>query len=380
MSILTAWLDISDMRLVCHFWRSACICTLFAIFSCASYSQEQETFRIGVALCQSGNCADWGTAALKGARLAQEQLNAAGGILARRIDFTVEDTAESISGARAVSAFQSLLARNVRFFIGPSWSPAASSLIPIVARRTDIIVITPSASARDFSRSARHVFNMRPPEELATRALAQHAIGQGKKRAAIFSSQQAAESTQGRIFEDEFKRLGGEITVRIEAIPTQSDLKAEALQIQRTAPDAIFLMNYNQMESGIKELNNLGYNGMRLAISLDEARVISARGLLEGMIVGRAAQPTDEFRSTFTNRFGEPPGLSAEGGYDAVLSLSQAVKQAGSFDSKAVQDTLQRGLYSGAIGAFHFDKNREVVQPPELLLVRAGRLELLSKR
>jgi branched-chain amino acid transport system substrate-binding protein len=228
-------------------------------------------------LCQTGNCADWGSAALKGAQLAKEQLNAVGGVLSKRIDFVVEDSAESISGARAVSAFQSLLAKNLRSYIGPSWSPAALAIAPIVAPRTNILLITPSASAREFSRSALHLFNIRPPEELTTRSLARYPFNQGKKRAAIFSSQQAAESTQGRIFEDEFKKLGGEITIRIEAMPTQNELKGEALKIIQTEPDAIFLMNYNQMEVGIKDLNTLGFKGMRLAISLDDARVAKIR-------------------------------------------------------------------------------------------------------
>jgi branched-chain amino acid transport system substrate-binding protein len=344
------------------------------------HAQQSDTFQIGVMLCQTGNCADWGSAALKGAQLAKEQLNASGGVLSKRIDFVVEDSAESVSGARAVTAFQSLLAKNLQFYIGPSWSPAALAIAPIAAKRTNILVVTPSASAREFSRSASHLFNMRPPEELATRSLARYAFNQGKKRAAIFSSQQAAESVQGRIFEDEFKKLGGEITIRIEAIPTQSELKGEALKIVQTAPDAIFLMNYNQMDVGIKELSTLGYKGMRLAISLDDARVASARALFEGMIIGRAAEPTQEFQSTFAKRFGEQPGLSAEGGYDAVITLAQAIRDVGSFDVQQVRDKLQHGNFSGAIGNFTFDGNREIAQAPVLFVVRDGELELLSKQ
>ncbi len=356
--------------------------SLFIALACStSYAEKRDTLKIGVLLCQTGNCADWGSSALKGAQLATEQINADGGILSKKIELIVEDSADSISGARSVSAFQSLLAKNLNYYIGPSWSPAALAIAPIAAKRTDLILITPSASAREFSRSAPHIFNLRPPEELATRSLARYAYNQGKRRAAIFSSQQPAESAQGRIFEDEFKKLGGGVTIRIEAIPTQTELKTEALKITSTLPDVIFLMNYNQIETGIKDLNNLGYKGMRMAISLDDARIAAAQGLFEGLVIGRAAEPTEEFRNTFKKRFGEGSGLSAESGYDAVMSLAQAINETGNAETiTKVRDNLQHGKYSGAIGSFTFDDSREVVQAPVLFVVKSGKLVLDSER
>src|SRR5262245_7502563 len=125
----------------------------FVVLLCASsFAEQEDNLKIGVMLCQTGNCADWGSAALKGAQLAREQVNAAGGVLSKQIEFIVEDSAESISGARAVTAFQSLLSKDLHFYIAPSWSPAALAIAPIAAKRTDVIVITPSASAREFSR------------------------------------------------------------------------------------------------------------------------------------------------------------------------------------------------------------------------------------
>ena len=124
-------------------------------------------------LCQTGNCSDWGRSALKGARLAVENINAeGGGVLARKINLVIEDTDESISGAKAVTAFHSLRRKNLQFIIGPSWSPGALAILPLVSKLQDTIVITPSASAKEFSRAFPFIFNMRPPEDVATKALA----------------------------------------------------------------------------------------------------------------------------------------------------------------------------------------------------------------
>lgn len=340
---------------------------------------SEDSFKVGALLCQTGNCADWGTAALRGALLAKEELNSSGGVLSKKIELVVEDTAESISGARAVTAYQSLIARKLHYIIGPSWSPGALAIAPIAANHGDVLLITPSASAREFSRAADNIFSVRPVEDASTRALAKYAFRQGKRKAAIFSSQQPAESTQGRIFEDEFIKLGGSITVRLESDPSLHDLKTEALKIVASKPDIVFLMNYNQLETGARALKMLGYSGMRMAISLNDARIADAGSLLDGLYVGRAAEPSDAFKAAFLKRFGEAAGLSAEGGYDALKIIAKAIEEANTFDVSEVKQKLRSGNYAGAIGAFSFTDNREVVQDPVIRVAKAGKLVALDE-
>jgi hypothetical protein len=55
----------------------------------------------------------------------------------------------------------------------------------------------------------------------------------------------------------------------------------------------------------------------------------------------------------------------------------RAIREAGDFDVQRVRDKLQHGKFSGAIGDFAFDGNREVVQTPVLFVVRDGKLNAL---
>jgi branched-chain amino acid transport system substrate-binding protein len=352
------------------------ICGIGLLRECSAVPNEE--LPIGVMLCQSGNCADWGSSALKGSRMAVEEINASGGVLNKQLKLIVEDTEESISGAKAVTAFHNLLRQKVQFIIGPSWAPGALAIAPLATKVKDLIVITPSASSMEFSRSSDFLFNMRPPEEYATKALAKYSFDKGNRRAAIFSSQQPAESTQGKIFEEEFLRLGGVVTIRIEAIPTQMDLRTEALKIIKTKPDVVFFINYNQIDIGLKELSKLGFKGIKLGESLDDLRVASSGGLMEGLIVSKTSEPTNEFKEEFQQRYGEAPGLSAEGGYDAVFSLAQSIRQTGELNIPEIRNKLQAGTYSGAIGKFTFNDFREVLKSPILFKVTNGKLHLLD--
>ena len=133
-------------------------------------------------------------------------------------------------------------------------------------------------------------------------------------------------------------------------------------------------MNYSQLETGARALRTLGYTGMRMAISLDDARIADAGGILEGLYVGRAAEPSPEFKQAFQRRFGEAPGLSAEGGYDALKIMARAIEEAKTFDAAKVKQQLSKGRNFGAIGAFTFNENREVIRDPVIQIVRHGKL------
>ena len=351
---------------------------LVLAFSPLAALSQETSLNVGLMLCQTGNCADWGSSALRGAKLAAEEVNSQGGVLSKKVNLMVEDTAESISGARAVTAFQRLLSQKIHFLIGPTWAPGALAIAPLAAKRSDILLITPSASAPDFSRTADYIFNMRPPEEAGARALAELAFQQGKKRAAIFGSQQAAESRLGRVFEEEFLKLGGVVTVRLEPDPSIADLRTEALKVVSTKPEVVFLINYNQMESGTRALETLGYKGMRMMLDLDEARIASLGALLNGVIVTRAAEPTEQFRETFRKRYGEYPGLSAENGYDAMHAMAQSIEEAKTFEIAVVKQKLAKGKFVGAIGTYEFNESREIAQAPVIRVVRDGKLVALE--
>ena len=342
----------------------------FILFAFSSARAETLTFEVGAMLCLSGNCADWGNAALKGARLAAEEINKSGGVLGRTISLRVEDTQESISGATAVKAYQKLKSDpNIKYFIGPSWSPGALSIAPIAAKQAGILVITPSASAVEFNRASDHIFNGRLNEELLTRALARYSFAQGWKKAAIFSSQQAAENTQGRIFEDEFQKSGGSVTARLEPPPTLTNLQTEALKIISGSPDVVFLANYNQIDVGSRALSVLKFRGAKLAISLDEQRVKEAKGALENVVVAKGSEPSSSFKEKFVARYNEPPGLSADNGYDSMKMLALAITEAKSFDPEVVKVNLKNIRYTGTVGPITFNDERGIIQNPVLYRV-----------
>lgn len=336
---------------------------------------DNDSLDIGALLCLTGNCADWGSAALKGAELAAKEINSGGGVLGRRLKLQAEDTRESISGAQAVSAFQKFTAlEKFHFIIGPSWSPGALAIAPLAAQKKDLLMLTPSASAQEFNRAGINLFNMRPVESVVTENLARFAIHKGWKRAAVLASSQPAEMAQAQIFRESFVREGRSIVRYIETNPELSDVRTEVLQIVASKPEVVFLIAYNQMTNAANNFRTLGFTGQILTISIDQARVDSSLGALENIVVAKAPPPTPEFSSRFQREYGEPPGLSAENGYDAVLALAKAIIITGSYNPPVVAKALASLHFSGAAGEVAFNADRGVVQIPLLYRVTAGKL------
>ncbi len=74
-----------------HLYSFVIACNIFFVPTVAvsNTPAPSEPLDVGALLCLTGNCSDWGTAALKGAQLAAKEINAGGGVLGRQINLIV---------------------------------------------------------------------------------------------------------------------------------------------------------------------------------------------------------------------------------------------------------------------------------------------------
>ena len=354
-----------------------------AIAACCPFgivSVSAESIAVGVVACLSGGCAEWGVATKNGLELAQAEINSAGGVKGKQVDLQFEDTNEATSAAQAVTAFRKLRSsKDIHFFIGPSWTPAGLALAPIVGKMADVVMISPSLGVAEFNEAAPNLFNTMMHSETGTRSLARLARQRGWKRAGIFSSQQPWENLQGKVFRDEFTRLGGEVSALLEPEPNIKDLRTESLRIISSKPDGVFLANMNQEGIAARQLRGLGFKGALYAALLDQTRIDEAGGALEGAISAQSPAARVEFVSKYNARFGMKPTASADTAYDALIALGKAIEAAGSPDPLAVRDALLHVQFEGASGVVKFDDKGGVVRDPSFVVVSANTITPLRE-
>jgi len=336
-----------------------------------SATAHEPHLTIGVLTCLTSECSDWGTNSLRGIELAVEEVNSAGGVLGRELRIAVEDTAEAVGGTNTVSAFRKLSqSKDIKLYIGPTWTPGGLALAPIVSAMEDIIMISPSVGVPDFHRTGINLFNTWPADEAATRAVADFAIKRGWQKGAVFSSQQPWSKTQGDVFASEFTKQNGLITSKQEPLPSELDLRVEAQRIRNSAPDFVFFSNLNQMGLAARQLRQQGYKGPILTALIDDVQLEIADGALDNAVFARYARPEEAFVERYRRRFGSTPQPPADSAYDALHLYVRAIEESQSIDVNQILPAMLRSSHHGASGPITFDEMGGIRKSPVLYVVR----------
>ena len=339
---------------------------------------DQSEFKIGLPVCLTGPCAADGQGAIEGAQLAADEINGHGGVLGRRIKLVPEDSADSVSGAKAVLAFEHLrLDPEIRYLIGPSWTPGGLALAPVISKLPEYVITSPSLGVRSFHEAGKNIFNTRGVDETPTRMAARAAYESGWRKAAIFSSQQPWELLQGEYFEDEFTKLGGKIVAKVEPVPSATSITTEALKIAASKPDGVFFSNVVQLAVAAKELRKIRFNAPKFAAFLDSTRLAEADGALEGVNYYSFAVPTPAFAAKYEARFHRKPEIPAAAAYDAVFAYAKGIESAKTFDPPVVEEQIVKLDFEGASGRVRFDPEGCVQKDINLWRVENGEFKKL---
>ncbi len=334
---------------------------------------ESNRLTIGALLCLTGDCAEWGNNSLMGMQLAADEINAGGGVLGHQIEIVAQDSKEASGGSNSVTAYRQLMLNtSINFVVGPTWTAGGLPLAPIAAKNMDSIIISPSLGVSQFNETAPNIFNIWPHDSKATTGLARFAHARGYKRVAILSGNDAWVTVQGDTFEKEFKRLGGEITIKVQVNPGTRDVRTEALKISRTTPDAVFYADTYNMASVARELKILQYAGAQLSILMDDTRLREAQGALERTFFAMYPEVSADFQRRFQMRYAMAPGIAADTGYDAVKLYAAAISKAKSFDARVVGPVLLDMKLEGASGEIKFDDFGGVERTPKFYQVNNG--------
>lgn len=347
--------------------------------SLTAHAEDDSEIRVGLLTSLSGNWSSLGDMTKKGAMLAAEQANSGSGVSGKKIKLVLQDTDESVSAAKVITAYRNLRYQGITLFIGPTGSPGGIAIAPI-ARQEPVIMISPSVGVRDFHEAGDNLFNSQGVWELASTKLAQFAIETGTQNIAVLASEQPFEMKQGDAFQNEFEKRGGKVVSRVNFIPDKTDLRPELISILAHKPAALFFANYNQMGLSARQLRELGFKGKQYATLIDDSRLTDAQGALEDTIFTRiSGSSSDLFTQQFKTKYGQEPSYPADFAYDAITALVTALETANSLDVKLIKNTLKDVSFDGASGKIRFDSSGCVIREPSAWRVVNGKFELVKR-
>lgn len=349
-----------------------------ALVASAGSAQAEDIVRIGHAAGTSGTAAHLGKDNENGARMAVDELNAKGVVIGGKkvkIVLQAEDDASDPKQGTAVA--QKLADAKVAGVIGHQVS---GTTIPAsrIYFNAGIPQISPSASNPQYTRQRfNSAFRNIANDEQQGAALARYALQNVKaKRIAVIDDRTA----YGKGLADEFvknvRRLGPAAGATI--VSTQytndkaTDFNAILTAVKATKPDLLFYGGMDAVAAPmLRQMKQLGFpikfmggDGMcsdsvpRLAgDGMNDDQVLCAEA---GGVAPEQEKALADFKAAYKKRYGIEVQTYAPQTYDAVMTMVDAMQQAGSADPVKYLPYLAKINHKGVTGNIAFDARGDI--------------------
>ena len=291
----------------------------------------------------TGSFASLGAPIVEGTKAAASVINAAGGILGKKLVIDPVDTKGD--PADAVTALNQEVALNTpAALIGPV-TLEIHGVQPIFDR-SQVPDGWQGGSAEYDTNKDSYLWRCSPSDSEEGVALAAYAIDKGYKRAAMLFTTSAATQTFEPIIQGTYGKLGGTITDTESITAGLSSYRSEIQKIINSHPQVIF----TQMEAGtaataFKNFAQLGglnipFIGTDLMAGSDVIKAIgpsvSKAHMVEVQGSNALAGSAAAFSSVYKKVNGHAPDSGASFAYDCTIDFALAITKAKSFSGPAV--------------------------------------------
>lgn len=355
------------------------VCASLALLAMSCAKNEGDTVKIGGIAPLSGAVAVYGVECKNGIDLAVEEINAAGGVNGKKIDFICED--DEGSPDKTVNAFKKLTTKDgVKVIIG-SLTSGCTQAITTLSQAGKVLQIAPAATAYSITDAGNYIFRacfIDPFQGTVGGKFA--AVNLGSKKAAILydiGNDYSVGLTDN--FKKSFVENGGEI-VAVESYATgDKDFNAQLTKIKSANPDVVYLPDYYGTVALIaKQLRAQGINAPIVGADgwdglTDNAGDEVLNGFYSNHYAADSTEPAvQKFVTAFEEKYGKAPNSFAALGYDAVYMLKDAIAKAGTTDVQAVRKAFEETDGDYVTGHLTFDAHRDPVKSAVMLELVKG--------
>jgi branched-chain amino acid transport system substrate-binding protein len=336
-------------------------------------SQETTTGDVVVGMYGSltGDGASFGQSSVEGAQLAVEEINAAGGVLGRKIRLLVED--DQSRPEEASSAVTKLITQDkVVAVLGEVASRRTLAAAP-VAQKYQIPLITPASTNERVTQVGDYIFRVCFIDPFQGEVLAKFAYQDLKARrvAVLKDIQQDYSVGLTDSIQKTFTGLGGTVLDPVSYSSGDADFRAILTQVRAQKPDAIFATGYYPEAAIIvRQARELGMNMPILGgdgwvgDALKNGREALKNTFISNHYAGENPDPiVQNFRKAYRAKFNREPDSIAALGYDAAKVLGDSIGRAGSTDGQKLRDAIAAANVKGVTGQLQMDPSRNVVKP-----------------
>jgi branched-chain amino acid transport system substrate-binding protein len=336
----------------------------------------------------TGTTATFGISTDNAIKMAFEEVNAAGGVIGKKLKLFVED--DQSKPEEAATAVTKLVNQNhVVALLGEVSSSRSLAAAPI-AQAAEIPMVSPSSTNPRVTQVGDFIFRVCFTDPFQGAVMAKFANDTLKlKRVAILVDVRNDYSVGLQtFFRQNFKQLGGEVVAEQSYSEGDSDFHAQLTQIKAVNPEAIYVPGYyTEVGTIARQARELGITAPLLGgDGWDSPKLWEIGGeALNGSYFSNHYSTDDpspvvqKFVSDYKKKYDALPDALAALGYDAAKILVDAISRAGSTDGVKVRDALAATRdFQGVTGTVTINKDRNAVKPAVILKVENGKFTLVE--
>ena len=378
-------------KLLCGILASAMAFSVLA--GCGGNSEggaDSEVIKIGGIGTLSGPNSTYGISVKEGADLLAEEINAAGGINGKKVEFIFED--DQSDNTVAASAFNKLVDKDgVCAILGGVTSGTTLAIAPNSTNKK-IPMITPTGTEPTITNvGGDFMFRGCFVDSFQGEILAKYTKEKlGKTTAAVlYNSSSDYSKGIANAYKETLEKNGGQVVEFLSySSDKETDFKAQLTKIKSANPEVIVLPDYYNVVGLIaKQARDMGITSQFLGGDGWESEELTKIGgtAVDGAIYINHyyAEDTDEnvksFVDSYTKKYNKTPDCFAALSYDTAKILVKAIEKANSTDGTAIRDALAGMEINSVTGNIKFNEERSAVKSAAIIKINGDKKELNDK-
>ena len=347
-----------------------------------------DVIKVGEFASLTGSEATFGQSSHQGTQLAVDDLNAAGGLLGKKIQLLTEDD-QSQAGQPATVVRKLISRDDVIAILGEVASSKSLEAAPI-CQQNKIPMISPASTNPKVTETGDYIFRVCFIDPFQGTVMANFARKTLKLKAAAVLTDVKSDYSLGlaKFFKEGFLTDGGKIVAEQNYSAGDKDFNAQLTAIKTENPDGIFVPGY------YTEVGLIALQARQLGITVpifggdgwESSSLVPIGGkALEGCYFSTHYSPEDtspavqDFVKRFRAQHNETPDAMAALGYDSAMILADAIKRAGSTDGAKVAAALAATKdFAGITGKISIDANRNASKPAVILTIKDGQFKYVE--
>ena len=344
----------------------------------------------------TGGQASLDTPSANGAKLAAKEINAAGGVLGRKLELVVYD-GKTDAATIGKAASQAVESDKVVAMFGFSDTDMTLAAAPIAAKAGIVFVTSGATSPKLPDQVPDYLYMACFGDNVQAAAGAEFAVNTLKAKTAYLLIDKGMEYTLllGKYFKDRFVELGGKIVLEDTYQSGDKDYSAQITKLKRldTQPDILYIASGpDDVGTVIKQFRDAGIDKpivggdgydtpllVQIAGKGAENTYFTTHSLMDATL---GIDAVKKFIAAYQAEYKTAPENAFAGlGYDTVKLIADAIKRAGSDDPKAIREALQKTTnLPGVTGSITYQPGGRIPQKGvTVVLVKDGKFTLAAE-